>query len=125
MKTTFFLAAMGASLAVASSSVSTTVVCSSCPNVTSTADDIVTRSAIPTTPCSAPALTIVSSAMSSATAGMNATATAVGTGSGSGSGSGAGSGSGSSSTMTPVTAGAEKFAFSGAVALAAAVVYLV
>ncbi|KAI4595066.1 hypothetical protein KJ359_007319 [Pestalotiopsis sp. 9143b] len=123
MKTTFFLAAMGASLAVASSSVSTTVVCSSCPNVTSTADDIVTRSDVPTTPCSAPALTIVSSAMSSATAGMNATATAAGTGSGSG--SGAGSGSGSSSTMTPVTAGAEKFAFSGAVALAAAVVYLV
>ncbi|ETS77330.1 hypothetical protein PFICI_11204 [Pestalotiopsis fici W106-1] len=110
MKAVQFLAVLGASLAAATTdmSVSTTVVCHSCPNVTSTAADIVTRSPIPTTPCSAPALTVISSATGSG----NATAT----------------GTGSSSTMVPVTvSGGGKLveSFSGALALAAAVAYLV
>lgn len=92
--------------------VSTTVICSSCPNVTSTAADIVTRSPVPTTPCTAPALTVISSATAGSSAAGNASATY----------------SGSPSTTMPVTvSGGEKLAggFGGALALAAAVAYLV
>ncbi|KAF5002124.1 hypothetical protein FGRMN_607 [Fusarium graminum] len=43
----------------AAESVSTTITCSSCPSAV-TKPDIVTRSALPTTSCTAPALTVVS-----------------------------------------------------------------
>ncbi|KAF3011650.1 hypothetical protein E8E14_004116 [Neopestalotiopsis sp. 37M] len=114
MKAVHFVAVLGASLAAATSdmTVSTTVICSSCPNVTSTAADIVTRSPVPTTPCTAPALTVISSATAGSSAAGNASATY----------------SGSPSTTMPVTvSGGEKLAggFGGALALAAAVAYLV
>jgi hypothetical protein len=116
----FLTVSIAALAAAADASISTTVVCSSCPNVTAITPDIVTRSDVPTTPCTAPALTVISSA--SASAG-NITSYAAGTGGVKPTNTGASS----SSTQVPITvSGADRMAggFSGALVLAAAVVYL-
>ncbi|KAK9780173.1 hypothetical protein SCAR479_02810 [Seiridium cardinale] len=119
MKSFTIIAVLGASLAAAAdASISTTVVCSSCPSITATTPDVVTRSDVPTTPCTAPALTIISSA--SASSG-NATSYA-----GTGATKYTATAMQPSSTFPVTVSGGKKMVSNcgGAFALAAAIAYL-
>ncbi|KAL3961347.1 hypothetical protein ACCO45_002870 [Purpureocillium lilacinum] len=87
-----------------------TVQCSACPPASST-PDIVTRSALPSTPCTAPPLTVIS--------GGTGMPSGVPT---SGVASPTGSGTPPVSTLPPV-AGASNGHVSGAIALAVAAIY--